>query len=294
MPQDPDYAQEIANLTGLSHGAAGTRETAVTALKALDYTTLSGDETPEDIRAFCAEAREALGGARPAAVCVLPEHVRTAKAALEGSGIKVATVVNFPDGTSNAETVAAETEAAVAAGADEIDVVLPYLAFMDGDRDHAADILLACMGACGTAAMKVIVESPVLAPEAGLEMVRDAARLAVDCGADFLKTSTGKSIDDAGNKRPETDLAQAAVLMTVAAEAQARGRPVGVKISGGVKSNDDAAKMLAMQSAIVGKDMLDADRFRIGASGLRAALAEVLAPTAAGAPKRKPTTSYSY
>lgn len=245
------------------------------ALRALDFTSLSGSETAEEIAALCDSASESVDRTTVAAICVYPQHIAQAKAALRGSGVRVATVVNFPHGDQAPEAVAKETAQAIAAGADEIDAVLPYRAFLDGDLAACRAVLATVRAAVGEGTLKVIVESPVLESEGGLEAVYAAGRFAAEQGADFLKTSTGKSTFPGGEKRPETTPHQAAALMLAAAESPQRP---AVKISGGVKSTNDAALLLALQEAICGQGSVSPDRFRIGASGVRDDLIRALEP----------------
>ncbi len=267
----------ITAYTGQALTHPKRRDVPEIAMRALDYTTLSGKETAADIESFCKDAATPVAGATVATVCLEPQHVAQASALLAGSEVGITTVVNFPTGDQDAETVAEQTARAVAAGADEIDVVLPYQAFLDGDVDHCREVLMAARQASGDKVLKVIVESPVLTAEGGAAKVFEAGMLAAECGADFLKTSTGKSTFADGDKRPETDTSQAAALMLAAAVSETRP---AVKISGGVKSANDAAMMVALQELIVGAGEVGPDRFRIGASGLKANLAPLLAPSA--------------
>lgn len=156
------------------------------ALACLDLTDL-GDDTTLEANLALAE-RAARHGT--AAVCVWPRFVKPVAEALAQSPVRVATVVNFPSGDEAATDVAAMTEQAIADGADEIDVVLPYRAFLAGDRDAAEAVLDAVRGAAGDNDVKVIIESGELQDVA---VIRDAARFAVSHGAQFVKTSTGKT-----------------------------------------------------------------------------------------------------
>lgn len=226
------------------------------ALAALDLTSLGEDDTPERIEALCASAVGA-GGA-PAAVCVYPEHVATARRALAASGldaVRVATVVNFPDGSADPGRVARETRRAVAAGADEIDVVLPWRAFSAGDRDAARRVLDACREACGGRVLKVILETGELR---GPGPIRAASELALAAGADFLKTSTGKA---SAGATPEA----ARVMLEAIRD---HGGRAGFKVAGGVRTVADAAGYLRLADEIAGPGFSTPDHFRIGASSL--------------------------
>jgi deoxyribose-phosphate aldolase len=167
-----------------------TARIALRALAALDLTSLNEGDTPEDIAALCARARTPYGAA--AAVCVYPEHVSTARRVLMGAGapVRVATVVNFPDGSADPARAERETRRAIAAGADEIDVVFPWRALIAGDAAVGARVVSDCKAALPAgASLKVILETGEL-KDAGL--IRRASDIALAHGADFLKTSTGK------------------------------------------------------------------------------------------------------
>lgn len=171
----------------------------------------------------------------------------------------MATVVNFPHGGTDIEATVAETKQAVADGADEIDVVLPYKAFMDGDKDTAAALLTATREACKGKVMKVIIESGVLAHAA---LIAEASRLSIECGADFIKTSTGKTPVSA-------TLEAANAMLEVIRES---GKPVGFKASGGVRTTEQAADYLTLADKIMGPKWANVKTFRFGASGLRDSL----------------------
>ena len=149
--------------------------------------------------------------------------------------------------------------ALVADGADEIDVVLPYKAFMDGDKEAAAALLKATREACKGKVMKVIIESGVLAHAA---LIADASRLSIECGADFIKTSTGKTAVSA-------TLEAANAMLEVIRES---GKPVGFKASGGVRTTEQAADYLTLADKIMGPKWANTKTFRFGASGLRDSL----------------------
>ena len=226
------------------------------ALAALDLTSLGEDDSPQQIEALCASA--AGPGGLPAAVCVYPEHIGTARRALDAAGakaVKVATVVNFPDGSADADRVARETRRAVAAGADEVDMVLPWEALLAGDRESARRAVMAAREAAAGRVLKVILESGVLADAA---VIRAASELALDAGADFIKTSTGKARIGA------TPEAARVMLETL----RDRGGRAGFKAAGGVRSLADAATYLRLADDILGAGWATPGHFRIGASGL--------------------------
>lgn len=232
-------------------------------LPLLDLTSLGEDDTPEAIRALCARAR--LPSGLPAALCVYPEHVTTVRGALGDTSAKVATVVNFPDGGSDAARITRETRRAIAAGADEIDMVLPYRALLAGDAALARVCVDACRAACGDGVLlKLIIESGELATP---ERIREACRIGLDAGVDFLKTSTGKV---SVNATPEA----AAIMLD---EIAAAGGRCGFKAAGGIRTLAAAADYLELADAQMGADWISPQRFRIGASALFDELAAVLA-----------------
>lgn len=230
------------------------KEVAARALALLDLTSLNDDDTNEKIVALCAKAHGDFG--KTAAVCVWPRFVKTAKKELKGTGVDVATVVNFPHGGTDIEATVAETKGAIADGADEIDVVLPYKAFMAGDKETAKALLKATRDACKGKVMKVIIESGVLKHAS---LITEASKLAIECGADFVKTSTGKT--------PVSATLEAANAMLEAIRDS--GKPVGFKASGGVRTTEQAADYMTLADKIMGPNWISKKTFRFGASGLR-------------------------
>ena len=230
------------------------------ALPLLDLTSLDEDDTEERIAALCAQARTPAGDV--AAVCVYPRFVAQAAAALAGAPVRVATVANFPAGRLDARGAAQEAERALADGADEVDVVLPYLAFAAGERDAALAVVEAARTATAGATLKVILETGRLE---GPEKVREAAAGALAAGADFVKTSTGKL-------KPGATL-EAARPMLEAIRDHGRG---GFKAAGGVRTAEDAAAYLALADEVVGEGWTAPETFRLGASGLLVDLLDAL------------------
>ncbi|MFQ8430619.1 deoxyribose-phosphate aldolase [Amaricoccus sp. W119] len=237
------------------------RETARRAIACLDLTNLDEGCDAPAIEALCRRARTPAGPV--AAVCVWPAFVAQAREALAGSGIRIATVVNFPRGEDTEAAVLAETARALADGADEIDLVVPWRALIRGESGRIGDLTRAVKAACGEAPLKTILETGELR-EASL--IARASREALGGGADFLKTSTGKV---PVNATPDA----AAILLTAIKEA---GRPVGFKAAGGVRTTADAAVYLDLAARIMGPDWPTPERFRIGASGLLDALLRTL------------------
>ncbi|MEN9803201.1 MAG: deoxyribose-phosphate aldolase [Actinomycetota bacterium] len=224
------------------------------ALALIDLTDLNDGCTDDDVRRLCARAITPFGPV--AAVCVWPRFVRTAKHELASTAVKVATVVDFPSGDEPIDQVVATTARAIADGADEIDVVLPYRALLAGDEERVVAMLRAVRAAVPAPRhLKVILETGELV---GLDHVERAARLAIDHGADFVKTSTGKS------KVSATPDAVRVMLQVIAMS----GRSIGIKPSGGIRTVADAAVYLRLADEIMGADWATPDTFRFGASGL--------------------------
>lgn len=225
-----------------------------TVLALLDLTSLEAGDDDARIAALCRRAVTPFG--KVAAVCVYGPFVQLCRKALAGTGVRVATVVNFPDGRANPRAAAVEARTLVAAGAEEIDAVLPFDAFRRGERQVARDVVAACREACGAeATLKIILETGVLA-DAGL--ITEAGLLAIEAGADFIKTSTGK--------RPVGATPEAATAMLTAIRES--GRRVGFKAAGGVRTLEQATGYLALAAAVMGRDWATPRTFRIGASGL--------------------------
>ena len=243
------------------------RRLALRLLPLLDLTSLGEDDTPQQIEALCASAQTAHGV--PAAVCVYPEHITTADRALRGCGVRIATVVNFPDGSSNRERVLRETRRAIAAGANEIDLVLPSQLESAGDRVAAQQLVAACREICGSGiALKLILETGLLQTP---ERIRAACAIGLAAHVDFLKTSTGKV--------PVNATLEASAVM-LDAIAQAGGR-CGIKLAGGIRELEQAAAYLDQAGAQFGESWVTPEHFRIGASSLFAEIVAALAPESA-------------
>lgn len=236
-------------------------------LALLDLTDLSDSADEAGLAALCAKAVSTPGTV--AAICIWPRFVAKARTILGAGPVRIATVVNFPDGGTDVDAVAADTQAALAAGADEIDLVLPWRALLAGERDATGAMVARIKQACGAKTLKVILETGEY-PD--LDHVRDASELAIAAGADFIKTSTGKTAHSAS-------LPAARTMLEVIAAA---GRPVGLKPSGGIRSLTDAAGYLALADEIMGPHWARPATFRFGASGLHQVLVDVIAGGAAG------------
>ncbi|ROO50959.1 deoxyribose-phosphate aldolase [Micromonospora sp. Llam0] len=234
------------------------------AIRMVDLTTLEGADTPGKVRALCAKARRP-DPADPdcpsvAAVCVYPSMVPTAAEALTGSGVHLASVATaFPSGQAPLEVKLADTRAAVAAGADEIDMVINRGAFLAGRYEQVYAEIVAVKQACGDAHLKVILETGELAT---YDNVRRASWLAMLAGGDFIKTSTGKV--------PVAATLPVTLIMLEAVRDfhAATGRRIGVKPAGGIRTTKDAIKYLVLVNETAGDDWLTPDLFRFGASTL--------------------------
>jgi len=239
-----------------------------TALACLDLTSLNDADTAADIDALCRRAQTAHGPV--AAVCVWPRFVAQARAALPAS-IKVAAVANFPDGALDVQRALADVAEIAQAGGDEVDVVLPYRALLADQSTEVAEFLSEVRFASRPLTLKVIIESGELATP---ERIAQATRLALAAGADFVKTSTGKT------KLGATPAAAGVMLKEIAAS----GFPAaGFKASGGVRSVADAAGYIAQAQAALGATALTPQRLRFGASGLLTDIEAVLAGVASTA-----------
>ncbi|AWS40258.1 MULTISPECIES: deoxyribose-phosphate aldolase [Streptosporangium] len=234
------------------------------AIRMVDLTTLEGADTPGKVRAMCAKAVHPDPGdpsvPKVAAVCVYPDLVAQAVDALKGSGVKVASVAtSFPSGRSSLDVKTTETAFAVAAGADEIDMVIDRGAFLAGDYVKVFEEIVAIKAACGAAHLKVILETGELST---YDNVRRASWLAMLAGGDFIKTSTGKV-------QPAATLPVTLIMLEAVRDFLATtGRKVGVKPAGGIRTTKDAVKMLVLVNETVGEGWLSPDWFRLGASTL--------------------------
>jgi deoxyribose-phosphate aldolase len=256
--------------------APATAQAALTALHSLDLTSLNDNDTPESIRSLVLQADQKKLG-HVAAVCIYPRFLTQAFNAVAADGINRATVINFPSGKGSPEQTARDIRSAIADGANEIDVVLDYKSFLAGDVKTAAELLHASRAACGTEAkLKVILES------AAFDNYHDlyaASRLALDCGADFLKTSTGKS------EKGGASLEAAATMLQAILDANSKA---GLKLSGGVKTVQDCAQYISLTQQMMGKDWITPATFRFGASGV---LNDIL-PRLGKKTQKSPASSY--
>ncbi|MBW7981545.1 deoxyribose-phosphate aldolase [Enterobacillus tribolii] len=238
------------------------------ALRLMDLTTLNDDDTDEKVIALCRQAKSPAGNT--AAVCIYPRFIPVARKTLREQGtpdIRIATVTNFPHGNDDIEIALAETRAAIAYGADEVDVVFPYRALIAGNEQIGFELVKACKDACAAAnvLLKVIIETGELKDAA---LIRKASEISIKAGADFIKTSTGKVPVNA-------TLESAEIMMTVIRD-MGVSKNVGFKPAGGVRTAQEAEQYLALADRLLGKEWADARHFRFGASSLLASLLNTL------------------
>jgi deoxyribose-phosphate aldolase len=234
------------------------------AISMIDLTTLEGKDSEGKVRQLCQKARHPLPGdssvPHVAAVCVYPTLVATAREALKGSGVKVASVATgFPAGLVPLEAKLTDTRRAVEAGADEIDMVIDRGAFLSGEYEKVFDEILRVKEACGPAHLKIILETGELET---YDNVRKASHLAMAAGADFIKTSTGKVAPAA------TPPVVLVMLEAIRDHYMETGRKVGMKPAGGIKTSKQALHLLVLVKETLGDAWLTPDLFRLGASTL--------------------------
>ena len=282
------------------------QDAARTALACLDLTSLNDGDDAAAITALCARAAGPTG--TPAALCVWPHFVAQARAQAP-AGVRVAAVANFPHAGADVAAAVADARAIVAAGGDEVDLVLPWRALLGGDATGgatagvegavagapsgaeagavgavtgaalAAALVAAVRAACAGRTLKLIIESGDLATPA---LIHQACQIGLDAGVDFLKTSTGKTATGA--------TPAAARVMLAAIAGHRRGAAVGFKASGGIRTVADAAVYIALVRELLGAEAATPQRLRFGASGLLGDIEAVLAGQSAEA-GRNPTAS---
>jgi deoxyribose-phosphate aldolase len=256
--------ERAAKLAKRSIKTEAKRQGILMAVSMLDLTTLEGSDTPGKVRQLSAKAvcpaPRSPEVPSCAAVCVYPRQVPVAHEALAGTGVHVASVASgFPSGQVPLDLKLTEVREAVAAGADEIDMVIARGAYLAGDDDLVQGEIAAIKEACGDAHLKVILETAELP---SYEHVRHASELAMEAGADFIKTSTGK-----------LPVAATPPVVLVMLEAIRdywfrTGRVVGMKPAGGVRTSKQALHMLVLVKETLGDEWLTPERFRIGASSV--------------------------
>ena len=235
-----------------------------TVLRMIDLTTLEGKDSQGKVKQLCYKAAhlhdQFSNLPNVAAICVYPPMVPVAKKALNGTGINVASVATaFPSGMTSLDTKLEEVETVVAAGADEVDMVISRGKFLQGEYDWVSDEIAKVKEACGEAHLKVILESGELVT---LDNVRLASDLAMAAGADFIKTSTGKVSPAA------TPSVVLIMLEAIRDFYKQTGKKIGMKPAGGVSKAKLAVQYLVMVRETLGQDWLSPDLFRFGASSL--------------------------
>jgi len=234
------------------------------ALSMIDLTTLEGKDTPGKVRQLCYKAQhlhdEYPGLPNVAAVCVYPTFVELAKDLLKGTGIKVASVATaFPSGQSSLAVKKLECEEVVNAGADEVDMVISRGKLLSGEYNYVFDEIAEIKRICGKARLKVILETGELGD---LESVALASRLAIEAGADFIKTSTGKI-------KPAATMEVTLVMLQVIRDwYMETGKMIGMKPAGGISNAKLALHYLIMVKETLGEKWLTSEWFRFGASSL--------------------------
>lgn len=233
-------------------------------LNMIDLTTLEGADTENKVKQLCYKAQhlhdEHPGLPTTAAVCVYPNFVKTAVNELKGSGVKVASVATaFPSGQSSTEIKLLDTKMAVDNGADEVDMVISRGKFHSGEYNFVFDEIATIKEACGKARLKVILETGELGT---LDKVRRASDIAIDAGADFIKTSTGKI-------KPAATLPVTLVMLEAIKDHYYNtGKMVGMKPAGGISNAKLALQYLLLVKETLGGKWLSNEWFRYGASSL--------------------------
>lgn len=272
-----DEAEVARTLAALAEPPLGAPQL-LNALRCIDLTTLSSDDTPARVQALCAKARQPLSpelqarlgceGVTTAAVCVYHAFIGTALEALAGTAVPVATVsAGFPHGLSPLKARILEVEESVAAGAHEIDIVIDRSKALTGDWLGIYQEVRAFREACGEAHLKAIIGTGDLG---SLTNVAKASVVSMMAGADFIKTSTGK---EPVNATPEF-----ALVMTrmIALWREKTGYKVGFKAAGGIAKAKEVPVYLAIMQSVLGEEWLQPNLFRIGASRLLGDIAEHL------------------
>lgn len=236
-------------------------------LNLIDLTSLNENDTEETTAALCEKAVTQFGSV--AAVCVYPKFVKQAVQLLKESSVKIATVVNFPQGNDPLDVVINTIQQSIQDGAQEIDVVFPYTRFLGGETEFASDYIKQCKKTCGKKVLlKVILESGAFSDS---QMLANASHVALLAGADFLKTSSGKISVGATLQAAKT------MLIAIKEMSPQLNRPLGFKVSGGVRTIDQSNQYIALSGEIMGAGWVTPQTFRIGASQLLDAVIKELA-----------------
>lgn len=221
----------------------------------IDLTSLNDNDTEKTIYELCMKTKTDYGTVP--AICIYSSFIPYAKDVLAKYNpmVKIATVTNFPHGSTDFERAIFETELAIKRGADEVDIVFPYHALIAGDYQIGAKMVQAAKKICGQNTLKVIIESGELKEST---LIKQASEICISSGADFIKTSTGKV---AVNSTLET----AEIMLTVIKAAKNK---CGFKAAGGIKTVEQAEKYLELTKSIMNADWINSNSFRFGASSL--------------------------
>ena len=230
-------------------------------LSLIDYTTLKPTDSSVDIIHLCKNATTPKGTV--AAICILPAFVALARQNLVDKAIRIATVAHFPSGEESLQQTLHSITSSLQAGADEIDVVMPYKKYLQGERNYCRDFIAACKKTCDKKLLKVIIESGELKDS---KIIEQAAFDMCEAGADFVKTSTGFTPVGA------TPEAAQAILQALQHYQTKTGKLIGFKASGGIRTAESAMLYMELAENIFGPVYLHPNTFRIGASQLVASL----------------------
>lgn len=266
--KDADISEQVNKIIAEKFQQNNTVEVYKQIFSCLDLTSLNATDTREDIWKFTEKVNDMDGASdvpNVAAICIYPNFVETVKEALTAD-VKIASVAGgFPSSQTFTEVKIAETALAVASGADEIDIVLNLGLFLDENYEELSEEIDEIKSACREAKLKVILETDALKSASD---IMKASIIALYSGADFLKTSTGKVYEGA-------TLEAAYVMCTAIKEYLAKeGRKVGIKVSGGISTTEDAVKYYTVAKEVLGEEYMTNEFFRIGASRLADSLLE--------------------
>ena len=235
-------------------------------LSLVDLTSLNYNDTNDTIINLCNTKFGKSPMVPVAAICIFSHFIQTARSELaktDSSYIKIATVTNFPHGLPDLDLALNETELAIKRGADEVDIVFPYHALINGDAAIGHEIVKLAKQICGDKTLKVIIESGELKTP---ELIRKASEISIDAGADFIKTSTGKVAVNA--TLPATEIMLQAIKVS--------GKKCGFKAAGGIRTVAEAAPYLDLAARVMGDSWICPSNFRFGASSLLSNVLNIL------------------
>lgn len=253
---------DIENVIEKSLKQQYTKENIAQCIACIDYTTLTPRDTESSVKGFVKSLYTKTAGLNvmPAAICVYPNFAKVVSEGLSGSGVKTAVVAAaFPASQTFMEIKRRECELAIVAGADEVDIVIPVGAMIEGDYSEVYNELVQLREVCKDVKLKVILETGELND---IALIYKASLIAIHAGADFIKTSTGKVTINA------TPNAVYAMALAIKNYNETFGKKVGLKVAGGVSTTTSAIKYRAIVSYILGEDWITPELFRIGTSKL--------------------------